>query len=297
MSSARARIASLVVLIAVAVNAWGATEVVNVVSRGDDNASYAIDMIRLGLQKVGQPFTLNITDDKLSANKRREKLVMGDVDVIWTATSLAMEDRALPVRIPLFKGLLGHRILLIHRDHRKLFEAVSTLEQAKRFEYGQGRGWTDTSILRANGLEVIGVNKYESLFHMTDGKRFHAFPRGVHEPWVEMAKRPGLALSVDRNIMFVYRMPYYLFVSPGRPDLASALERGLSSAIEDGSFDQLFYSNPMVQRVVKNADMDQRRIFNLQNPDLPPKTPLNRPELWVDLVNLRRAVELGGVTH
>lgn len=259
---------------------------VKVVSRGDDNAAYAISMIRLGLQKSGIPFDLEIENDALSAPKLREELLAGNIDIIWTATNIDMEESSIPVRVPLFKGLLGHRILLIHKDNQHLFDSTMSFDQVLNFKYGQGAGWTDTTIMEANGMDVVKATKYEGLFHMTDGKRFDAFPRGVHEPWGEMSKRPSLDLAVDRNLMLVYKMPYYLFVSPGRPDLAQAIEKGLLAAIDDGSFDERFLSNPMVKMVIQNAGLSQRRIFNLKNPQLPPRTPLDNKKLWVDISTL-----------
>ncbi len=188
--------------------------------------------------------------------------------------------------MPLFKGLLGHRILIIHKDNAHLFDHVQTYEQALRYKYGQGKGWTDTMIMEANGMEVVTTVRYEGLFYMADGGRFHAFPRGVHEPWGEIASRPELELTVDKNLMFVYTMPYYLFVSPKRPELARAIEQGLLAAIDDGGFDEVFLNNSMVKLVLEKAGLQHRRIFKLDNPELPPKTPLDNPKLWVNVTEL-----------
>ena len=275
----------VVLFILVLVNTVCTAETTNVtvVSRGDDNAKYAIAMLNLALEEVGDPFAINVISDALSAPKLREELIAGSIDVIWTATNRDMETNALPVRVPLFKGLLGHRILIVHKDNVHLFDHVTSMQQALAFTYGQGQGWTDTTIMQANGMKVVAANKYESLFYMTDGKRFDAFPRGVHEPWGEIAQRSELELTVEPNLMFVYQMPYYLMVTPKRPDLAANIERGLTMAIEDGSFDQMFYGNAMVKTVLQYANLRERRIFNLTNPELPSETPLDNKKLWVDI--------------
>ena len=277
----------LTLIFLLASSAWadGVTRI-KVVSRGDDNAHYSIGMLRLGLQKAGKAFDIQVVEDALSAPKLREELIAGNIDVIWTATNNDMEENSLPVRVPLYKGLLGHRILLIHKDNQHMFDHVDTLEEALQFKYGQGTGWTDTTIMEANGMKVIAATKYEGLFHMTDGKRFDAFPRGVQEPWGEMNKHKDLDLAVDTNLMFVYTMPYYLFVTPGRPDLARDIERGLLMAVDDGSFDEKFFANPMVKMVLQHANLKNRRVFKLRNPDLPPHTPLDNPKLWIDISKL-----------
>lgn len=259
---------------------------VNLVSRGDDTANYAIDMIRLGLEKSGRRFEIKVQDGALSAPRLREELIAGNIDVIWTATNMDMEENALPVRVPLYKGLLGHRILIVHKDNARMFDSVDTMADVRKFRYGQGVGWTDTTIMQANGMKVVPATKYEGLFHMTDGKRFDAFPRGVHEPWAELKNNPDLELTVDKNLMFVYTMPYYLMVTPTRPDLAADIERGLLMAVEDGSFDERFFNDEMVKMVLKYANLKDRRILQLRNPELPPKTPLDNPKLWIDISNL-----------
>lgn len=278
-------VAALQCVVSVAAYAQENTKV-TVVSRGDDTAHYAIDMIRLGLEKVGRGFEVVVQDGALSAPKLREELIAGNIDVIWTATNMDMEENALPVRIPLYKGLLGHRILIIHKDNARMFDYVNTMEEVLKFRYGQGVGWTDTTIMEANGMKVVPATKYEGLFHMTDGKRFDAFPRGVHEPWGEVKNNPDLELTVDKNLMFVYTMPYYLMVTPTRPDLAADIERGLLMAVDDGSFDKRFFNDEMVKMVLQYANLKDRRIFKLRNPELPPKTPLDNPKLWIDISNL-----------
>ncbi|MCR6653740.1 MAG: diguanylate cyclase [Cellvibrionaceae bacterium] len=272
-------------LISAVVYAQSVTQV-KVVSRGDENADYAIEMIKLGLEKAGRRFELIVQDGALSAPKMREELLAGNIDIIWVATNLDMEQNALPVRVPLYKGLLGHRLLIVHKDNAHLFDRVQSMEDVRRFTYGQGVGWPDTAIMQANGMKVVPATKYEGLFHMVDGKRFDAFPRGIHEPWGEVQKHKELELTVDTNIMLVYTMPYYLFVAPNRPELAADIERGLLRAIDDGSFDEKLFNNPMVQMVLKYSNLKNRRIFKLQNPELPPKTPLDNPKLWLDVSKL-----------
>lgn len=269
-----------------AISASADTKKVTVVSRGDETAAYAIDMIRLGLEKAGRNYEIVVQDAALSAPKMREELIAGNIDVVWMATNMDMEKNALPVRVPLFKGLLGHRILIVHKDNAHLFDQVRTMEEVRRFTYGQGVGWADTAIMEANGMKVIATTKYENLFYMTDGKRFDAFPRGVHEPWGELQNNKELELTVDPNLMFVYTSPYYLIVTPTRPDLAADIERGLLMAIDDGSFDEKFFSNPMVKMVLQRANLKERRVLKLHNPELPPLTPLENAKLWIDTSKL-----------
>lgn len=258
-----------------------AGDTVKVASRGDSNAAYAVRMLELALSKSDRTYSVDVRDAALTSQRLHQELLDGTLDIHWTATSNELEESLLPVRIPLYKGLLGYRVLLINKNNAEMFSDVSSFHDLKRYSFGQGRGWTDATILESNGLHVVQTAKYESLFHMVDGGRFDAFPRGVHEPWGEMSARPDLNLAVDTNILLVYRMPYYLFVSPHRPALAKDIETGLRRAIDDGSFDTLFFGDPTVQMALTKANIRERTFFDLKNPDLPDKTPLDDSDLWL----------------
>ncbi|UZJ44720.1 diguanylate cyclase [Marinimicrobium sp. C6131] len=262
-----------------------ARELLHMVSRGDHNARYTETMIRLALDKAGYAYTLNIHPGDLTAARQQRDTREGRIDIMWSATSRELEETLLPVRIPLYKGLIGHRIFITHPDNIERLNTVETLDQLRAFSYGQGVDWPDARILKDNGFDVR-EESFDRLITMVHAKRFEIFPRGVHEPWSEVSNRPGLELSIDARIMLVYPMPFYLFVTPEHPELAQALERGLMRAIEDGSFDRLFRSSPMVQAVINRAGVGQRKVFFLENRALSDQTPLEDPRLWVSLEEL-----------
>lgn len=254
----------------------------------DGNGRYAMQMINLALSKVSTKYKLQIDSSVVTQARNIDDVATGRSDLLWAATNQEMEDKLLPIRICLYKGLLGHRIFIINPASQPKFDRVKTFEDLKQFTFGQGTTWADTGILESNGLTVIKANKYQSLFYMVDGGRFDAFPRGVQEPWQELETNSKLPLAVEKRIMLVYRMPFYLFTGKQNKQLAADLETGLNRAIADGSFDTIFYKDPMVRAVLEKADLDGRLVFNLNNPTLPKETPLDRPELWLDIKNLRQ---------
>src|SRR5690625_4634972 len=83
--------------------------------------------------------------------------------------------------------------------------------------------------------------------------------------------------------MLVYRMPFYLYVSHDNPQLAADLERGLRIAIADGRFDEFFFNDPTVQDVLSKAQLQNRVIIPLDNPTMSAGTPVDEPELWLDI--------------
>lgn len=265
-----------------------AQTVIKVNEATDGNGRYAMQMVNLALSKIDTKYKLQIDSNTVTQARNIDDVATGRSDLLWAATNQEMEDKLLPIRIPLYKGLLGHRIFIINPASQVKFDQVRTFDDLKRFTFGQGTTWADSDILASNGLNVVRANKYQSLFYMVDGGRFDAFPRGVQEPWQELQANANLPLAVEKRIMLVYRMPFYLFTGKQNRKLAEDLELGFNRAIADGSFDRIFYNDPMVKDVLEKANLEQRLVFPLNNPTLPKETPVDRPELWLDINSLRQ---------
>lgn len=204
----------------------------------------------------------------------------GRLDVAWSMTSAERERDLLPVRIPLVKGLLGYRLLLIRAEDRERFRAVDSAADLASFTAGQGLGWPDAEILRANGLPVIEGRDYEGLFAMLAAGRFDYFPRGITEIREELDRRPNAGFAVEDRLLMAYPAPVYFFVNRSRPDLASRLLDGLERCLADGRFDRRF--EEAVGESLREARVRHRHVLRLENPLLTEETPLHRPELWYD---------------
>lgn len=262
------------------------TTVVKVCNTDDENGKYAASMVKLGLSYAkDRRYEIQELTDKFTQKRSQEEILRGYIDVMWAATDNELEKELLPVRVPLYKGLLGHRVFLIRAGDQARFDRVQTLEDLKKIPIGQGRGWADSEILKRNGFTVFTPTKFDSLMHMLEGGRFDAFPRGIFEPYQEVINYSHLNLAVEKKFMLVYKMPFYLFVSSRNKILAADLESGLKKAIADGSFEELFRNNKNVQEAIKNGDMKNRVTFYLDNPNLPPETPISVKEYWFDSKN------------
>lgn len=250
----------------------------------DPNSRYIITQLKNALAHIDTKYKLTVLHESFTQARTNEEVQsQGLLNLCWTTSDPEIEQTLRPIRIPILKGLLGYRILIINKNNKYKFSQVKTLEDLKQFTFGQGKTWTDTKILQANGFKVITTNKYPGLFLMVDGQRFDAFPRGVNEPFGELAQRPDMNdLMVEETILLVYRMPFYLFVSRDNPKLGNDIETGLNRAVADGSFDKIFYSEPNIKDVLDKANMKNRRMFHLNNPFITKETPLERAELWFD---------------
>lgn len=220
--------------------------------------------------------------EKLTKKRLVEEAEADRINVFWSASNSDLESRFLPIRIPLYKGLFGHRIFLIRKDQQSKFDPVENLQQLAQLDAGLGTFWEDTRILKAAKLKVETATQYNNLFPMLEGGRFDYFPRGLHEPWNELNKPGREPLTVEQNLMLVYPMPVYFFVNRQRPALAEAISQGLWHLIDNGQFDQLFNTNPLVIKAITRATPGQRRILRIDNRNLPSATPLADKRLWFD---------------
>jgi len=253
-------------------------------SSTDQRHEYYISMLRLALKKtkdIDGEFRLVATNTHMFQSRGLEQLKKNkSVDIIWSMTSKEREAELIPVRIPLLKGLLGHRIFIIRKGEESRFSRINTLVELKQLTAGQGSDWPDTQILKANGIKVLGSVNYNDLFEMLKYKRFDYFPRGVNEPWAEVKAHPNSKLTVEKTLLLHYPAPIYFFVNKKNVNLAHRLERGLRIALKDGSFEQVFRHHPANREVFKLANIKIRKVFRLHNPLLPKETPLEEKGLW-----------------
>jgi Bacterial extracellular solute-binding proteins, family 3 len=243
---------------------------------------YAKGLLTLALSKMPEKYEIQESAPNTSEERMVSMLMDNQLDVVWYATTNDLEERLHPIRICIYRGLLGYRVLMIKKGTQHKFDGIKTVEDLKRVSLGQGRFWADTNVLTANNLNVVKVLKYEGIFYMLDGDRFDAFPRGAHEPWSEMQRYPKLALDVEQNLLISYTNPFYFFVNKSNTKLATDIERGLRIAIEDGSFTEYFLNDPTVKDVMAKANLKNRTLIKLDNPGLPKKTPVDDASLWFD---------------
>jgi len=252
----------------------------------DRRSEYFVQLLKMALEKTETELNKVKLESTIKMQQGRavQQLLVGkNIDIIWTVTSISREEKLLPIRIPLLKGLLGHRVLIIRKEDKNKFSSVTNLNDLKQFTAGQGHDWPDTEILRANQLDVTTASNYEGLFAMLEARRFDYFPRGVNEAWQELEVQKKSNLIVDDHILLYYPSPIYFFVNNNNHMLASRIEKGLILSIEDGSFDLLFDSYHEYEKVFATKLHRQRKVLQLHNPLLPPLTPLKSKKLWYPL--------------
>lgn len=252
-------------------------------SNYDETKEYKYQLLQLILEKTEKtdgPFKIQAPQQELPQARDFEMVKQGYVDVILTSTSKEREQELHPIRIPFDKGLYGYHIAIINESDQPKFSAIRTPADLQKLWAGLNEIWPETQIFRANGFNVVATSGYRELFAMLKERRFDYFPRCAHEPWRELRDMNIPGLVVETELVIHYPTPGYIFTSKDNLKLADRLERGFRMALEDGSFDRLFYNHPDMKEALDRADLKNRRIFELKNPWLSEETPLDDKRLW-----------------
>ncbi|MFE8072424.1 hypothetical protein QQM79_15305 [Marinobacteraceae bacterium S3BR75-40.1] len=227
-----------------------------------------------------QPFPA--TGKEVSEARGLDLLEDGIIDVVFLSTSREREAKFRPVRIPLLRGILGYRLLMIRRERQAVFAKVRTLDELRaEFIAGFNPQWADYPIYAANRIALVDTAAYSNLFGMLVGSRFDYIPRGVNEIWEELAhfrtRFPDLA--VESHLALYYPFPVYFFVRRDNEALAKRLETGLNRIKQNGRFAQLFWQYH--GEAIARAKAGSRLIFLLDNPTLPEDTPAIDMSWWL----------------
>lgn len=233
----------------------------------EEQANYFHLLLRLALDKAGEPYTIDIYPFELTSPRRALEIRRhGVINIMWDGTNAQRERELLPVRISLLRDLNDYRVFLIRKADAPRFAAVRSLEDLRALRAGAGANWPSVDVLRHNGLTVETTINYSSLFPMLKAGRFDFMPRGVHEAWAEEQVHGKEGLMVEPTIFLHYRVPFYFFVSREDAAMAERVERGLKLALADGSFDKLLHSYPAFQRALAEIAARKRKVFELQLP-------------------------------
>ncbi|WP_205310735.1 substrate-binding periplasmic protein [Rheinheimera maricola] len=245
----------------------------------DPRSVYPLALLELALAQSKRQYQLQSSPQRMS--KSRSLAFLKDkteLDVVWTMTSIERELDFRAIRVPIFKGLSGYRVMLIRSDQQALFSVDTPVVQIKRRLYAQGHDWIDAKVLQLNGLSVIGAAGYDNLFSMLEKGRVDAVPRNALEIADEASLLAARNIVIEKNWVIYYPTASYFFVNSDNKQLAQDIEQGLQRIIADGTFEQLF--NQFFAGHLAELDLRQRQVIILKNPLLPEQTPIKDARLW-----------------
>jgi hypothetical protein len=246
----------------------------------EDSSEYPLHLLKKALETRAKDYTLVPSKVDFPQTRSLIELAQGTskLDVVWTMTSKEREAQLIPIRIPIYKGLIGWRIPLIHKSQVRKFKSIVKITQLQSLQAGQIMDWPDATILEHNKFLVTRAPSFAGMYEMLAAGRIDYFPRSVIEIWPELQNNSNKNLVVDSNLLIYYPTAVYFFVSKTRSQLAYDITMGLNTLIADGEFDRLlhYYLGGYIQK----AKLNSRVKFLLTNPLLPAETPVDQAELW-----------------
>lgn len=245
----------------------------------DRRDDYPLALLSLALAKTRKAYELRPHPVFMLQVRAVSELEQGrSVDVIWTMTSVEREKALLPVRIPVDRGLMGWRLLMVRQKSLPQFAALGSADGLKRLRGGLGFDWPDATILRHSGFTVDESVRYGDIFLKLANDRIDYFSRSVQEVFGELETHREADFAVEPTFALHYPAAMYFFVNRRNATLATDIQRGLDLALSDGSFEALFQQH--FGALLKRAELGRRRVVELPNPLLPADTPLHDRRLW-----------------
>ncbi|WP_111497901.1 hypothetical protein [Marinobacter bohaiensis] len=230
---------------------------------------YELAAIRLALDNAPGDHELEVVELPVVSTKRWVEMLESGYQGINLGVGgydPSLEQTLLPVSIPLTRGLLGYRLMVVREDRLDELSNIHSLESLLPLQIGSGYAWPENSILWQNGIDLV-LGHYENLWAMLARKRFDVFHRGVQEVFVELSVPGRENFAIVPGVALAFRFDYFLYVPGDRQDLQRILVQGLVNAYENGRFMALFESDPIIRESLRLADFDRREVIWLETPE------------------------------
>ncbi len=161
--------------------------------------------------------------------------------------------------------ITGYRVCFTRKALLPELAKITSLESLRRFTHGQGQGWADVQILKANGFTVRENSEYENLFKMAAAGSVDLFCRGVTEVADEMRAHGDIPdLVIEPELLLYYPLPRYLYVNNMDKTALRRIEKGIDLARQDGSWMRLWLEN--YADSLELVNIAHRRRLVLENP-------------------------------
>lgn len=189
------------------------------------------------------------------------------------------EDDMIVISRPLAKNLLGYRVPIIREEDAGRFSSIQNPEDLQQLEHGIPSDWSDATIFRHNGYNVVEDGNFDDIFDRLEDGLFDYSAYGANEVQGvfenRASKRNGL--MIEPNILLFYPFPLVFYVNPDMPELAERVDLGLQKMVESGALDNIF--DKYYGDIVNELNLDQRELFILENPLIPEEFADLEPDL------------------
>jgi hypothetical protein len=227
------------------------------------------DFIELAISKSADKYpgyTLQRTQLKNKEQAFHQLTQKGQLDIIVTGFDIDREQNALPIYIPLDRGLLGFRTCLIEPQSQPIFENIQTVNDfaLEQISMGVGSNWADKKIMSNNDIPLLEASDQKALMALLRHNKVTCISRSVIEMDATITDFPEF--TEENLIAFVYPFGKIIYVNQHNQAAYEMLKYGLEKSIEDRSFHQLFKQH-FAQQLEKH-EFYFRKILLMKNPFL-----------------------------
>ena len=189
------------------------------------------------------------------------------------------EEDMIVVDKPLAKNLLGYRIPIIRSEDAAAFSGMQKEAAIKALTTGIPVTWSDATIFRHNGYQVSEEGDFNDIFERLASGRFDYTAFGANEVQSIFKNRAAQfnTLTIEVNHILFYPFPLVFYINPNMPELAKRIDIGLQDIIDSGQLDTIFKS--YYGNLVESLNLNQRRLFELENPLIPDAFSDLKPDL------------------
>jgi len=245
---------------------------------------YWIGLLKLALDKSGHNYQMQPVIEKDMSHARLINSLNnnGPVNLAFMGTSKNVEQQLQAIYIPVFRGLMGYRIMMTTKESMLSFINVTHIDQLTNIKFGLGFNWADEPIMKDANLTVITA-AYNDLFTMLAGGRFDAISRAAHEIKAEhdIVVKLHPTLTIEPSLIFEYRLPSFFFVGQHNKKLAKIITLGLENAYTDGSLLNYFNNHKVIRSALNFMNQPNRKWINLQNNHLSDEVNLIESKYWL----------------
>lgn len=222
----------------------------------------------------------DLTDYPLAADEASVFRSKG-FDIFGTVAGnakLADEKKTL-IPLPLMKGLLGYRILIIRAEDKAKFAAIKSAQQLQKLRMGIPKTWADAELFRHNGYQVEEKGNFDDLFERLENNEFDYVTFGANEVSGVFSERAAASgkLVVESSLVVFYPFPLVFYVNPDNKILAERVTSGLQVISSNGVLDTIFKRYFAADLTAVNVPA--RTMISLKNPILPSEMADFKPAL------------------
>lgn len=191
-------------------------------------------------------------------------LKKGFIDIAWFAANNERIEQFHAIEIPIAKGLLGYRMLLVHEANGLAYTPITKIEQLRSYTFVQGIGWPDNQILSYHELDLLTVSDYHRMFKLVDMGRIDMFPRSIIEVWNELDAHRELSVTVNDSIVLHYPLAQYFFFRKENQHQADIVRQGFEKLIASGAYDVMFTAH--FAPILRRSNLAAKQVIELNNP-------------------------------